>query len=80
VSDGHWKLVKKSPGHRHRDGFGELGRKYNRKSPDTASVAPKYCKIMVIWRHIPYNRRFVFGASKTVYSATEGRFFSARPL
>jgi hypothetical protein len=79
VSGGHWKLVKISPAHRLRDGFGELGQKYNRIFHDTAPVAPKYCKIMVIWRHIPYNRRFVFGASKTVYSAIEGCVSSALP-
>jgi hypothetical protein len=71
-------LVKKSPICRACDGSGGLRAKYNRKFPDAAAVASKYCKNMVIWRDNPYNRRFVFGASKTVYPVFQGRGSSVR--
>jgi hypothetical protein len=61
-----WSLVKKSPDRPRYHCAGGLAAQYNRNFPDTARLAPKYGKIMVIWRHIPYNRRFVFGANKTV--------------
>jgi hypothetical protein len=43
-----WDLVKKSPICRVGHGAGGSVAQYNRKFPDTARVAPKYCKNMVI--------------------------------
>jgi hypothetical protein len=43
-----WSLVKKSPIRRASYGAGGLAAEYNRKFPDAARLAPKYCKIMAI--------------------------------
>jgi hypothetical protein len=66
-------VVKKTPIYPVSAGCEAFAAQYNRKSPRAASSAACCRKNMAAQPAIPYNRRFVFGASKSAAQTFRGR-------